>query len=247
MTPRLLEAALFDLDGTLVDSLTDICTAVNRALRSNGLPALPEAVIASFVGDGVTALLQRVQAHLFDFVTCTTAQRDLVLAHDFHEHLMTDFGEHYCRGCLETTSLLPGARSLLDLLKGRGVRLGLITNKSRRFTSIILTGLGLEQVFDLVLAGDDLSERKPSVLPFRQALATCGARPQHTIVVGDSVNDALPAKKVGIPFFGVASSFADSSLLEDYDPLAVVKDLGQLEAILRARYTWGPSRSGSSS
>lgn len=175
--------AVFDLDGTLVDSLLDLSLAVNHALRTVGLPERTLTEVQGFVGDGTTVLIERAVAPRLDL-------RDAALA---------AWWEHYEAHLLDHTVLFPGLRGVLDAAR---VELAVHTNKPGRLARRILEGLGVADRFVEVLGGDE-APRKPSPEGTRALLARHGVAPAEALLVGDSLVDLALARAVPLRFIAV--------------------------------------------
>ena len=177
-----MRAILFDLDGTLVDSRADLALAVNLTRRDLGLPEINESLVASYVGDGVRALLTRALPECPDRL---------------EEALRLNRG-HYQAHLLDRTRLYPGLPAALDVLLGLGYRLGVVTNKPREFTLPILEGLGVAGRFTAVVAGGDCPRLKPDPAPLRLALDLCGCGAEGSWMVGDHVADLAAGRQAGL-------------------------------------------------
>lgn len=175
---------VFDLDGTLIDSLPGIAGAANALLSEWGHPALAPAQIGGFVGHGEQVFLDRlIAASPLD-----PAERD---------HLMNRFLALYADAA-KVTRLFPGVEEMLDALSVGGVTMGLCTNKPSGPLAPVLRETGLDRRFAVVVAGDTLSLRKPDPAPLRHAFDVIGQGPG--LYVGDSEVDAETARRAGIPF-----------------------------------------------
>ena len=179
MTP-----VVFDLDGTLIDSLPDVTKAVNLLLAEVGHPLVDRRLVNTLVGSGERVLMNRLIA------ATELSEAD-------YDHLLERFIEHYKIAALDT-ELFPGARDALEGLKRKGVPIGLCTNKPRAPLVPTLEAAGLEDIFDIVLAGDDLERRKPDPTPLLHCFEMLGA--DKGIYVGDSEVDAETAVRAGVPF-----------------------------------------------
>ncbi|QMU59990.1 MAG: phosphoglycolate phosphatase [Boseongicola sp.] len=175
---------IFDLDGTLIDSLPDVTKAVNLLLADEGLPMLGTSDVNNFVGSGEQVLMHRLIA--------ATALK----AEDF-DRLMPRFITHYKTAALDT-KVFPGAMDALKTMRNAGIPLGLCTNKPRAPLETTLVAAGLDNIFDVVMAGDDLPTRKPDPAPLLEAFQRLGA--PKGIYVGDSEIDAETAERAGVPF-----------------------------------------------
>lgn len=182
MTP--LPSLIFDLDGTLIDSVPDLTAAVNRLLAEEGHAPMQRSEVQSYVGDGAPMLVKRVMV-----------ARGLASAR--HQELTDRLVTDYTKRSSELTTIYPDVVDVLAMLRQRGHRLGLCTNKPGRATSAVLDALGLAGLFDTVVAGDTCAERKPHPAPLLAAAAPLGL---PSIFIGDSVVDARTAEAAGIPF-----------------------------------------------
>lgn len=199
-------AVLFDLDGTLVDSLPDLVAALNRLLAEQDLRAITIDEAVTMVGDGAGALVARALSHL----------QSPVEEAELTEEWLPRFLAHYDQGLTVETKLYPGALETLVQLERGGWRQGLCTNKPEAPSREILQAYGLLPFLPVVIGGDTLAERKPSAMPVLTAIERLGASPGRSVMVGDSKNDVLSAHAAGIP--AIAVSFGYS--------LAPAKELG---------------------
>jgi len=175
---------VFDLDGTLIDSLPNVTNAINGLLGDSKLPALSPEVVVNFVGHGERVLLDRL-----------IAATDLNAAD--YEVLMDRFIEHYKRAAADTR-VFPGVTAALEALRCDGLALALCTNKPRAPLIPTLEAAGLMDAFDVVVAGDDLERRKPDPTPLWFIMSKLGA--ESCIYVGDSEVDAETARRAEVPF-----------------------------------------------
>ena len=177
------EAVLFDLDGTLIDSVQDLALAVNHALAGLGLPERPIAEIAGFVGEGARRLVERAVGPRADLV----------------EPALTLWWEHYREHLLDHTALYPG---IVELLEAARVPLAVHTNKPGALARRILDGLGVLDHFVAVLGGDE-APRKPAPAGTRILLARMGISGDAALYVGDSIIDLELARAVPMPVASV--------------------------------------------
>ena len=226
--PHPLKAVLFDLDGTLVDSIDDLATGVNLTLESIGLPMHSKEAVASFVGDGVVSLLARSIAAASGEDPWTEPAEERARA------MLPEFRLHYNDHLVDQTVLLPGVRELINGLPPR-IGVGLVTNKPEDPARRILEALGIGDRFAAVLGGDSLPTRKPDPEMVSAALALCGAPPSQAILVGDGLTDARAGKAAGVVTVGVPSGlgFALRSNRDEVD--IFVPDLHALRELLRGQ------------
>jgi phosphoglycolate phosphatase len=186
----------FDLDGTLVDSATDIATSANELVTARGGEPIELDAISLMVGDGAGVLVTRA-LHAAGLPTDSPGA-------------LQQFLDIYARRLLESTIEYPGMRATLALLAPR-VRMVVLTNKPLAHSERVLAGLGLREFFSEVIGGDDPRGRKPDPSTL---LAVIGSEPGGAVYVGDSPVDWLTAQNAGTAFawarygFG-ARRFAD--------------------------------------
>ena len=181
-----MRAAIFDLDGTLVDSAPDIHAAANAALAAQGLGAITHAQTVEFLGDGSEVFVTRMMAAL-----------DLPENDTLHAHLYRSFIATY-----ETTFTFTGpfaeVGATLRGLADAGWVLGLCTNKPTAPTRALLDHFGLARHFSVIVCGDTLPRRKPDPAPLLHAVRDLGA--ESAVYVGDSEVDARTASGAALPF-----------------------------------------------
>jgi len=189
-------AVIFDLDGTLIDSVPNIHATVNRVLGAIGLPETGRATVQSFVGNGLPALIDRLLAH-HAHPASPKDRANLIAAFE------ADYSARH-----ELTTLYSGVRQALATLTTQGAALGICTNKPIGPARAILDHLVLSPLFAAVLGGDSLAVRKPDP---EHLLATARAlgRPK-AIFVGDSEVDAATAKAAGVPFLFYTEGYRKS-------------------------------------
>ena len=176
-----IQAIIFDLDGTLIDSVTDLANSVNYTLGSLGLPLHTIEEIKSFVGDGVQKLIKRSlgQAHIGKF-------------EDGFKIFMMHYGSH----CTDNTALYPGVTDILPKLAEK-YSLGVLTNKSVTFSNQILKTLGVDTYFKEVLGGDSLPTKKPDPAGILYLAEKGNLATDKMIMVGDHVTDIEVGQRAG--------------------------------------------------
>lgn len=179
--------AVFDLDGTLVDSRADLVSSANEMLVSFGAAPLQADDVAGFVGDGAKMLVAR------SLKAAGVPTGELGTA-------LERFLEIYNGRLLETTTPYPGISELIDDAVDLGVLLGIITNKPERPTLKILDHFNLTLCFGWVIGGDGQFERKPDPASLNWLIADAGAERARTLFIGDSQIDADTARAAGTKF-----------------------------------------------
>ncbi len=205
--PR-LRTLVFDLDGTLVDSVPDLAAALNRVLARHGLAAFAEAEVAAMVGDGAAALLARAAT-----ARGTSLPRDVL-----HE-----FVADYSARTAEVSRAYPGVATTLEILAARGWRLAVCTNKPEAPARALLAALGLARFFAAVGGGDSFATRKPDPGHLLGTLAAAAGTPDRAVMVGDHANDLRAAAAAGIPaiFAGWGYGPADGAAIPAVTPAGI--------------------------
>ncbi len=202
----MVAVVVFDLDGTLVDSIADIANAANRMLTDQGLTPLPQDTIRSFVGNGLPKLVERVIDH------CG-------IDRDRHPELTQLTLRHYNAVACDQTAVYPGVPEALEQLRAMGCTLGVCTNKPEEPARHVLDALNLSQYFDVVFGGDSLNTRKPDPAHLHasfEALPDTGPR----IFVGDSEVDAETAHRAQVPFLLFTEGYRKSPIAEMHHTLS---------------------------
>ena len=191
MTGPVPRAVIFDLDGTLVDSVGEIAAGLNRALEEMGLAPLDLAAVEKLVGRGVRSLVERALAQ---------ADGGALIQVD---RAVERFEAHYAQTVGTDARLFPGVMAGVRRLAEAGVPMSVVTNKPRFFTEMLLERLEVAALMDAVVAGDDGIRRKPHGDMLRAACEQMGSAPPETLMLGDSVNDVLAARDAGCPVWCV--------------------------------------------
>lgn len=182
MTKTLL---LFDLDGTLVDTLPDLTNALNEALRERGYAPLLPAAVKPMIGDGMPMLLARgFAARGADAAEAKAVQPRFI---EIYEANATHLSRPY-----------PGVPETLAALRAAGFGTAVCTNKPQHATSEVLRALDLDTLFDGYAGGDRFAVRKPDPGHLTELVASLGGDPRRAAMIGDSENDALSARAAGM-------------------------------------------------
>lgn len=170
---------LFDLDGTLIDSLADLATAVNLLRAEEGLGPIDLTTVRGYVGDGATMLVKRA-----------------LPPGAFSSEKLQRFLAHYEQHLLEHTVPYPGIVDFLHALSGKN--LAVVTNKPLYLTRRVLEGLSLTGLFRSVVGGDSCADKKPHPAPVQKALQELGAGCDTAIMIGDHHTDLLAGQAAGL-------------------------------------------------
>lgn len=215
------ETVVFDLDGTLVDTLPDIETAANAALAAEGRRPLTRHEIRLLIGSGGRVLMENAFKATGEPVS--EARIDAAFA-----GYIAAYGEAPVAG----SEPFPGVHAALEGLSARGTKLAVCTNKPEHLAETVLETFGLARYFSGVVAGDTLPVRKPSPEPLLEAVARAGGAGRPAAMVGDSPIDADAAHAASIPFVAVsfgyspvpASALGADAVIDGFDALAAAID-----------------------
>jgi 2-phosphoglycolate phosphatase len=178
-----VQAVLFDLDGTLLDTAPDMAGALNDLRAENGLPALPFESVRPSVSHGSARLV-----HL-GFPGIDSGRLSVLTGR---------FLEIYRARLSAQTRLFGGMQEVLDELGERRLAAGIVTNKPAYLTDPLLEDLGLRARFACVVSGDTVSERKPHAMPMLHAARLAGVAPETCLYVGDAERDVQAAHAAGM-------------------------------------------------
>lgn len=220
------DAALFDLDGTLLDTAPDLALAANALRTEYGMPTLRDDVITSFVGRGMENLVRRVLAGSLD--------PDEPPPHPIDE-AMAVFKRHYHRVNGDRVRIFDGVVDGLQAMRADGLSLAVVTNKPTEFTLPLLAQTGLGGLFKTVVCGDTCAHKKPHPEPVLHACALLAVEPARAVVIGDSVNDAQAARAAGTAVLIVPYGYNEGRDVRSLDADGIVPDVPAAAAWLRER------------
>ncbi|WP_027858138.1 phosphoglycolate phosphatase [Marinobacterium jannaschii] len=212
---------LFDLDGTLVDSVPDLARAIDRMLQALGQAPAGIERVRHWVGNGAQVLVKRALAGQHDV-------GDIELPAALFERGYALFLDYYGEATADQSELYPGVIECLDGLKARGITMAVVTNKPIAFTRTMLDGFGLTPYFAVVLGGDSLPTRKPDPQMLLAAMAECGATAAQSLMVGDSLNDVGAGRNAGCAVACVPYGYNHGQPIADARPDLIVERLDQL-------------------
>ena len=181
----MLEAVLFDLDGTLVDTAPDMARTVNQMRTRRGLEPVPTAQVRPHVSNGARGMI--------------IAAFGITTDHPDFQGMREEFLEIYAGNLCVDSRLFDGMEKLLHELEARGIAWGVVTNKFARFARPLIEGLALSTRSAVLVGGDTCPRPKPFPDPLLHAAASMGVAPMNTLYVGDDVRDVQAARAAGMP------------------------------------------------
>jgi len=215
------QAIIFDLDGTLVDSVPDLSRALNEALadlaKTTGAESLQVAAeqVRLWVGNGSVKLIQRAIQHL-------------EIEPDKLETLHQYFLKHYQNYLCDSSYLYPGVAALLEKCQQLALPMALVTNKPIAFVPELLEKLGIAHHFKILLGGDSLPEKKPSPMPLLHAANYLNLHPSYCLMVGDSSADRASAQQADMPCVLLQQGYNQGQDLSQLSPEWLLPDIESL-------------------
>lgn len=221
MKPR-FDLVMFDLDGTLIETAPEIADAVNDTLRRFDLPKVSQQQVSDWIGLGTRELL--LQALAFSRKTDEAAAR----ADASFALVAAEFDKHYQSRCGSRSQLYPQVRETLSVLRERGVKLALVTNKEGRYTATVLNVHHLTPLFDRVVSGDSLPSKKPDPAGIQSCLAAFDVPRHRALFVGDSSIDVATARNAGVTVWALPYGYNMGQPIQACAPDRVIADCSEL-------------------
>jgi len=197
-THRAAPGVIFDLDGTLADTLLDLTSSLNHALQSQGYSAIDPPTVRRMVGDGLPTLIERA-----------ARTRNPQAVSDMVAQFTNHHDDHY----LDHTVLYPGVSDLLAELLDKGCPMAILSNKPHHFTMRVCGALLTDWPFAAIEGAGDRTPRKPDPHGARGIIARMDRSPQDTFMVGDTVADIETAQRAGMKSIAVTWGFRDADEL----------------------------------
>ena len=213
--PRLV---MFDLDGTLVDSVPDLAAAIDKMLVLLGRPAAGVERVRDWVGNGARVLVRRALAGDLQH-----GQVEDGLAAQALELFMQAYAESHA-----LTQVYPGVRKALKWLREQRVEMALVTNKPERFIAPLLDKTELGGFFRWIVGGDTLPQQKPDPAALLHVLRLARVDSSQALFVGDSRNDVLAAKAAGVACVALSYGYNHGRPIAEENPMRVLDDLREL-------------------
>jgi phosphoglycolate phosphatase len=213
--PLRVNAVIIDLDGTLLDTIPDLAVAANRMLQELGRPELDVELIRTFVGKGISRLVERTLGAAFKGP----------IDPELRTRALDIFERRYAEVNGRHTTIYPGVSEGLTRLRDRAFPLACVTNKSERFTLPLLEMTGLAPYFKHVVSGDTLARKKPDPAPLLHACDALEIAPREMLMIGDSINDTQAARAAGCPVFCVTYGYSEGRDVRELGSDALVHSL----------------------
>lgn len=215
---QLPKLVMFDLDGTLIDSVPDLAAATDQMLVQLGRPPAGMAKVRNWVGNGAPILVRRALADSFEHGAISAEQEAEALA---------IFMQVYGTG-ESLTKLYPGTLDTLVTLQKLGIKLSLVTNKPEKFLPQLLAETKLDGFFEWIVGGDTLPQKKPDPAGLLWVMQQAGLTAEQCLFVGDSRNDVQAAHAAGVACIAVTYGYNYGEPISADRPALIVDDLREL-------------------
>lgn len=225
MDDSLPKCILFDLDGTLVDSVPDLAFAVDAMMVKLGLPERGIEAVRTWVGNGIEKLVARA----------LTNSMDELPEEKLFEQALPVFLSEYTNCHARLSEVYDGVVDTLEWLVAQGVKLACVTNKAEAFTLPLLEAKGLSGYFQVVVSGDTCAHKKPNPEPLKFALARLQCDHADAVMVGDSKSDINAAKAAGCRVIALTYGYNHGEDIRDYSPDHVIDSFLELPAVFRQK------------
>ncbi len=210
-----VHAAIVDLDGTMVDTLGDFVVVLNRVLSEMSLAPVDRGFVEHTVGKGSEHLIRS---------TLVRVGAEAAL----YDRAWAAYQRHYAEVNGAHSTVYPGVVEGLAAMTARGLKLACLTNKPTAFARTLLELKGLDRHFTVVFGGDAFERKKPDPLPLLKTCEALGSTPAHTLMIGDSSNDARAARAAGCPVVLVSYGYNHGEPVRAVDADGVIDRLDEL-------------------
>lgn len=216
---------IFDLDGTLIDSVPDLAASVNFMLSKLRRSTHATDEIREWVGNGAQTLVKRALIGKKDF-------QEEQVNKNLYEQALPIFLESYEENLCEHTYLFEGVKETLEDLKEQGYKMAIVTNKPYKFISPILKALEIAECFDLLLGADSLKTKKPSAEPLLHAMNHFKCNEKECVMVGDSKNDIIAANNANMQSIAVSYGYNYGEDISIHKPSVVIGHFSEILKLL---------------
>lgn len=208
---------MYDLDGTLIDTASEIAAAVNATLKQYQFNTVTEHQVKAWIGHGTVWLMQQAWPDKHD-----------VQAQDTWKKVMQNFMQHYKNVVGTMSKPYPAALETLIELKKQGIKQAIVTNKEEPYTSKILAQHHMKGLFDLLISGNSLSCKKPDAAVVEYCLEILGETKENSLFVGDSEIDITTAKNAGVTCWVVPYGYNAGRDIAEANPDKIINSISSV-------------------
>lgn len=207
------ELAIFDMDGTILDTLDDLKNSLNFALKENGFPERTRDEVRSFIGNGVTVLVKRALPQ-----NASDEDRNKVLE---------TFHPHYKKHCADNTRPYEKITEVIGKIREKGIKTAVVSNKEH-YGVVLLCEKYFNGLFDAAVGSTDKVRRKPAPDTVNAVLKDLNVSPEKAVYIGDSDVDVMTAKNAGTDCISVSWGFRTKEFLKENGATEIVSDPTEL-------------------
>ena len=218
------ELIIFDLDGTLIDSVPDLALSVNHTLKSINRDVFPEDIIRTWVGNGAATLVKRALSG------SSNINEDI--DDKLFEKALDIFLKFYSNNLTVSTILYDGVKETLENLQNNNYRLAIVTNKPYDFIEPILECLELSDLFEYYIGGDSLEVKKPNPMPLLHVCEKLNVSVENSLMIGDSKNDIIAANEANMDSIALSYGYNYDEDISTYKPNIVFDNFADINKVL---------------
>ncbi len=216
---------LFDLDGTLIDSVPDLAYCVDEMMKQLDMPVRGEDAVRDWVGNGVQRLTERA------LIGAVEGMPD----QDLMDKAYPIFLELYTHNNAIRSCVYDGVVEGLEWMLKQGYRIACVTNKAEAFTIPLLKDKGLHDYFEFIVSGDTCAEKKPHPMPLLHAAKLMGVKPENALMVGDSRSDVKAARAAGFHIFCMTYGYNHGEDIRDYNPDVILDSFAEFPNYIESK------------
>ncbi len=216
---------LFDLDGTLIDSVPDLAYCVDEMMKQLDMPVRGEAAVRDWVGNGVQRLTERA------LINAVEGMPD----QDLMDKAYPIFLELYTHNNAVRSCVYDGVVEGIEWMLKQGYRIACVTNKAEAFTIPLLKDKGLHDYFEFIVSGDTCAEKKPHPMPLLHAAKLMGVEPENALMVGDSRSDVKAARAAGFHIFCMTYGYNHGEDIRDYNPDVIMDSFAEFPNYIESK------------
>jgi len=192
------KTVIFDLDGTLVDTLIDIKNALDLSIKKYNFQGINDSNLRKMLGKGSKALIKK-----------TFEVNDYIPSNEETEEILTNFLKYYKNNLCIHSQTFPGILETLDWLKLNNICIGICTNKYESLAKDLILKLKIDSYFNVITGGDTFNYRKPNPKHLIDTISLLGGIKENALMIGDSITDIQAARNAGIPSIAVSWGYTD--------------------------------------
>jgi phosphoglycolate phosphatase len=218
----MFDLVLFELDGVLLDTASDLCDALNETLEAHRLAPVAESAVRAWSRGGVPDMVAKAYAHVTGWSNAAVRESGAM------DHLLRDFDVRYAARCGRRGRLLGHAAPALADLRALGVRMAVVTRNEPRYCHALLHAHGIRHYFESVIPRNPSAPKVGWAQAFRTCLARCGVTPERGLRLAGSSEDAAAALHAGLDCWGMRATFAANAPSGSAQPERIITSMREI-------------------